>query len=214
MSSNPQQALRQQTLALAAVVQAVTLVDQIAASGQAEPEAFEATINSLFSFSANSSEQAYNGVVKLELGLTNLRDMLSGNDYGDRSKLMRYALGALHLQNTLRKDPDTSRIISNRIQHSQKAKEINGNNINELCTSLSAIYQDTISTYRYRIQITGSAQQLQEPHNAARIRALLLAAVRAAFLWRQAGGNRWRLLLHRGAIFSCAKSLLHTEIGR
>ena len=43
----------------------------------------------------------------------------------------------------------------------------------------------------------GEPARLQDEDNAARIRALFLAGVRAAFLWHQLGGRRWRLLFQR-----------------
>jgi high frequency lysogenization protein len=205
---------RQQTLALAAIVQAAVLVDQIARTGQAEPQAIDATIDSLFKFSATTVEEAYGSIENLEVGVRGLRDLLSGNDYGERKNVTRYCLGILHLHKKLRKDSDTSALLRSRLQHTAKQKEFNVNDINSLSNSLSAIYQDTISKYNFRIQISGSAQELKNPHNAARIRALLLAAIRAGYLWRQAGGNRWKLILQRNHIFTQTKHLLATEIRR
>ena len=40
-------------------------------------------------------------------------------------------------------------------------------------------------------------RHLQQPNNAAKIRALLLTGIRAARLWRQLGGHRWQLLFSR-----------------
>ncbi|CAA0088764.1 High frequency lysogenization protein HflD [Zhongshania aliphaticivorans] len=206
--------IRQQTLALAAIVQAAVLVDQIARTGQGEPQAIEASINSLFAFSATSAEEAYEGIENLEIGIRGLRDLLSGNDYGERKSVMRYCLGVLHLHKKLRKDTDTAASLRNRLQHTEKQKDFNGNDINMLSSSLSSIYQDTISKYNFRIQITGSAQELQNTNNAARIRTLLLAAIRAGYLWQQAGGSRWKLVLQRNRIFTETKQLLATEIRR
>ena len=38
---------------------------------------------------------------------------------------------------------------------------------------------------------------LQQSANAAKIRTLLFAGVRAARLWRQLGGSRWQLVFGR-----------------
>ena len=38
---------------------------------------------------------------------------------------------------------------------------------------------------------------LQVSSNAARIRALLLAGIRSARLWRQLGGSRWQMVFSR-----------------
>ncbi|QQD20003.1 high frequency lysogenization protein HflD [Spongiibacter nanhainus] len=199
--------LRDQTLGLAAVVQSVLLVDQIARTGQAEPEALEASLNSLFSFSADSTEAALGDLRDFSLGIRGLRDLLSGNDYGERRNVMRYCLGVLHLQRRLSRDSEGMTLLRNRLEHAEKQREF-VSNISGMSDTLASIYQDTLSQYRYRIQVNGSAQQLQNPNNAARIRSLLLAGVRGAFLWRQAGGSRWRLIFHRNRYFECAKSLL------
>jgi high frequency lysogenization protein len=60
---------------------------------------------------------------------------------------------------------------------------------------------------KFRIKVTGSAQHLQNPQNADIIRALLLSGIRAAFLWRQMGGRRWKLLLQRGKLLTASQNL-------
>lgn len=207
---SPEQ-IREQTLALAAVIQAVSLVDQIARTGLAEPAPLEASIHSLLSFEASTTLDIFGSVDSLEVGLRSLRDLLSGNDYGERRAITRYCMGALYLQGQLRRDDAASAIVRSRLQHAGKSREF-GSDINTLCLSLADIYQDTLSKYRFRIQVSGSAQHLQNPTNAARIRALLLAGVRAAYLWQQAGGNRWTLIWRRSRLFTEAKHILNTEI--
>ena len=73
---------------------------------------------------------------------------------------------------------------------------------------LGALYSETLGTVRPRIMVQGSALHLNQPRTVARIRTLLLAAVRAAVLWRQVGGTRWSLLLARGRIGAAARRLL------
>lgn len=41
-----------------------------------------------------------------------------------------------------------------------------------------------------------------------KIRALLLAGVRSAVLWRQVGGRRWQLFLWRNKFAKLAKKLI------
>ncbi|MGK0404322.1 DUF489 family protein, partial [Alcanivorax borkumensis] len=48
---------------------------------------------------------------------------------------------------------------------------------------------------------------LQDDNKAARIRALFLAGVRAAFLWHQLGGRRWHLLFQRKRLISVIESI-------
>lgn len=201
---------QQRALALAGVLQATQLVDQVARSGQIETVAFNAIIHSLFSFEPKSPEAVYGSVVGLYPGLTLLRDLLGGSRNPDQQQAARYAMGVLHLQRKLASEPEMQAVIRSRLQHTERKLEHFTQDINEISSSIAAIYQDTISHFKYRIQVTGSQQQLQDTNNANRIRALLLAAIRSAVLWRQIGGRRWQLLLHRGALLQATKQLLNS----
>ena len=68
--------------------------------------------------------------------------------------------------------------------------------------NLNAAYQDTVSTLKFRITVTGNhGRHLQQGNNPAKVRALLLSGVRAAMLYRQLGGGRLSLLFQRNRIF-------------
>jgi high frequency lysogenization protein len=56
--------------------------------------------------------------------------------------------------------------------------------------------------------VAGEQRHLSDPENADRIRAVLLAGIRSAVLWRQCGGVRWKLLFHRGRLQQEARRLL------
>lgn len=196
-----------QALALAGIVQATYLVDRVARTGQADPAAFNAILHSLFAFDPDSPESVYGGTYNLQLGLRVLGDLLDGRRRDEHQQCLRYALGVLHLQKRLAEQPAMQATIRSRLQHAEKKLEHFTQDINEIASSIAAIYQDTISHFKYRIQVTGSHQQLQNPANGDRIRALLLAAIRSAVLWRQLGGNRWQLLLGRAKLLAAVKSL-------
>ena len=55
--------------------------------------------------------------------------------------------------------------------------------------------------------IKGEQAHLEEATTVAKIRALLLAGIRAAVLWKQSGGNRFTLLLSRKALIAEAEKL-------
>jgi high frequency lysogenization protein len=59
-----------------------------------------------------------------------------------------------------------------------------------------------------RIQVSGSPQILQRDENAEKVRALLLAGIRSAVLWRQSGGRRWQLIFNRRKVIHHARDLL------
>ena len=74
--------------------------------------------------------------------------------------------------------------------------------------ALATLYQDTISTLPFRIQVQGKVEHLQDERIANRIRALLLAGIRFAVLWHQIGGRPWHLFVLRGRINRIATSML------
>lgn len=199
-----------QTLALAGILQATYLVDQIARTGQADSAAMNSILHSLFIFDSDDPAVVYAGTHNLDLGLRALRDVLSGFNRENYQGCVRYALGVLILQKLLAKAPGAQTTIRNRLQHTEKKLEFFTQDINEITSSLASIYQDTISRFKYRVQVTGSLQQLQNSANADRIRALLLAAVRSAWLWRRVGGRRWHLILNRNALKRCADTLIRS----
>jgi len=74
--------------------------------------------------------------------------------------------------------------------------------------NLASLYQDTISSFSFRIQVTGDPRHLQNSENAAKIRALLLAGIRSAMLWRQKGGKRWHLLFFKSRLRPSLKKIM------
>ncbi|RLA21365.1 MAG: lysogenization regulator HflD, partial [Gammaproteobacteria bacterium] len=49
------------------------------------------------------------------------------------------------------------------------------------------------------------------PHNKNKIRALLLSGIRAALLWRQCGGSRWKIIFQRKKITNTCLQLLKSS---
>lgn len=196
-----------QTLALAGLAQATYLVDKLATSGRAETEELSPLLNSLFVFDADQAEDVYGGAEGVKLGLTILQDLLTANEAARYRLTVRYAMSVLHLQSKLDSRPDLLEIIHSRLQHAALKQSHFSSNINDIAGSIAAVYQDTVSTFNYRIEVKGSAQQLQNPANADTIRALLLAAIRAAVLWRQSGGKRWHFLLSRKRLLAACENL-------
>ena len=197
-----------QTLALAGVLQSAYLVDQIARTGKAPAESVNPSINSLFVFEAKHSAAIYGGVYGVKLGLQVLSDILTGGHRHQYQSIIRYTMGMLYLQKKLLANDELLSIIRSRLEHASLKAEHFSDNPASTAKSIAAIYQDTLSTFKFRIHISGSMQQLQNPQNADTIRALLLAGIRSAVLWRQAGGRRWKWLFARRQLLQCAKELL------
>lgn len=208
MPTDSDQQLTGQVIALAGLLQSAFLVDQIAKTGTSPSESFYPSINSLFAFDVDTPEQIYGGQHGVDLGLRLLQDILIGGNNNQYRQVIRYSLGLMYLEKLLARKPELMSIIFNRLEHAAVKAEHFTENPQSVASSIAAIYQDTLSTLKFRIQISGSMQQLQNPANADNIRALLLAGVRAVVLWRQMGGRRWRLIFNRGKLLKRTRQLL------
>jgi high frequency lysogenization protein len=103
----------------------------------------------------------------------------------------------LGLERQLSKREDMLAIIGRRLPQIKNQVEHFGLVHENVIAASGALYQDTLSTLRQRIQVQGDMRHLQQPSNASKIRALLLAGIRCARLWRQLGGHRWQLVISR-----------------
>ena len=58
-----------------------------------------------------------------------------------------------------------------------------------MLATLGTLYADTVSHLRPRVMVQGNPHYLGQADIISEIRAVLLAAVRSAVLWRQMGGS-------------------------
>jgi len=87
-------------------------------------------------------------------------------------------------------------------------RENSGNPLLDTIDDLAQLYARTISTLTPRIIVSGEHGYLTNPRTAARVRAVLLAGIRAAYLWNQLGGRRWHLVFRRSRTGKAADQLL------
>ncbi|MDO8861865.1 high frequency lysogenization protein HflD [Haliea sp. E1-2-M8] len=200
-------ALDEQTIALAGVAQAARLVDHVSRTGACPPEFLQASLNSLFAFDTDSVEAVYGGLPGIKLGLDTLAMVLHNQQPPEQRDMVRYIFNLLYLERKFAADPAMMAVVRSRLEHASFRAEHFAAHANDICHSVSGIYQDTLSNLKFRIKVSGSAQHLQNRQSADTIRALLLAGVRATFLWRQLGGRRWKLVLQRRAIGQRAQEL-------
>ena len=58
------------------------------------------------------------------------------------------------------------------------------------------------------MMVRGEQNYLSNPDNAGKIRVLLLAGIRAAVLWHQLGGSKWKLMIFRKKYVRSANQIL------
>jgi high frequency lysogenization protein len=87
--------------------------------------------------------------------------------------------------------------ISDGIERARQQAAVFTTTHENVIANLAGLYSDTISTLKPRILVNGDPTWLNDTQNVQKIRALLLAAIRSAVLWRQSGGTRLQLLFSR-----------------
>lgn len=217
----------QQVIALAGIFQAASLVDQIAQRGMVPQNSFEASIASLFVMNPDITEDIYGGITdlpyNLNLGLRTLQDVVDKKRNDNNANIMRYALSAIHLERKLHARPDLLGTVGSRLNDLKRKAQYFGDHTEEsensiiqpsaythanVIAGLGGLYQETLSTFSFRIQVSGDPRNLQNTENAAKIRALLFSAVRSAMLWRQVGGQRWHFIFFKSRVRPSLKRIL------
>ncbi len=200
--------INDRTLALGGVFQAAWLVDQVARTGKLPQPEFETTIGSLFEFSPVSTEAVFGSRFEIRRGLQTLIAQLEAKEEKRNLYVMRYSIGLLILERKLAGNSKMLQKIGTDLDSTGHQLRHFGLTHENVIAHLADIYSHTISTLTPRIMVSGENNQLQRQENANKVRALLLAGIRAAVLWRQCGGNRWQLFFQRKKYLQQAKDLL------
>jgi len=201
---------KQQALALAAIFQASNQVYKLAYTGDSDIETMEFSMSTLLNQNPDSLGQLYGPIDNLQDGLVTMQRFLENakNISEPRHKeVISYVMSSIHLASKLSSDQQLLSKIENGIDKARLQAEHFSMIHDNVVTNVGALYQDTISKMRLRIQVMGSAVYLQQSGVAARIRCMLFAAIRNAFLWRQLGGKRRHLLLQRKAFVEVINKL-------
>lgn len=193
-------------LALAGMVQALSQVRRIADTGQAHADVLATALDSVFRVDADTAADVYGGVPALHHGLQLLRDYLEGGLRDEQ--LPRLALAVTQLERRFVRDPDMIARVRNGIRAQHDAARRLGSTHPDVLNALGALYAETLSHLRPRVLVQGNPHYLGQAAVVAEVRAVLLAAVRSAVLWRQLGGSYWDLLLRRRALAETVRSLL------
>ena len=200
---------QEQLIALGAVFEAAFLVDKIAKSGQVSEAPLGCMLGSLLVRDPQNTLEVYGGDdLNLRDGYRALVSALERDPSTLQRDSLRYALALLGLERKLAKRDDMLQIMGSRLDQIQQQVQHFGLVHDNVIAACGGLYQDTLSTFSQRIQVQGDMRHLQQPSNAAKIRALLLTGIRAARLWRQLGGHRWQLVFSRGKLLNELRPLL------
>lgn len=217
-----------QNISLAVVAQCAELVSSLAQHGNANEQQIIACVNPLLVVNPQSVADIYPRVGQFNNGLKSLQNALGNVRENNTPDVIRYIMGMLVLRkkfmaNTAMQtyvrdqlttlSPINERSFASGVAAADKPKGLY-ETTSEIPTEsmllyghLANLYQETISTLPYRIQVQGKLEHLRNDRTAHKIRSLLLAGIRSAVLWHQLGGRRWRLLIYRARVRESVSSI-------
>jgi high frequency lysogenization protein len=199
--------MRDKTIALAGVYQAAAFAHELAQSGAvSRRDCFAGSLESLFVVNPDSTMAVFNNDInRVAFGLRTL--IKSFNKDKDYLNIIKYVLTLLNLQSKF-VNHDT---MVKQVQHGiQQAGHLGSLDEHEaaMIEILAATYSKTISQLQPRVIIAGQPFHLKNKEVTEKIRAILLAGIRSAVLWKQVGGSHLQLLFKRKAYIQQAEQLL------
>ncbi len=194
---------RDKTLALAAIFQAAGLANELARRGQTDSQAEAWLLQTVLVMDTDDVSRIYPGSEGLTKGLTWLEGSLmdQGRGLEQAGEIIRLSLAIIQVERHFERNGEIQDVLRKRLLSIQHQRALNPEmSQGELASQLGSAYVDSLGNLSFRVQIRGDARQLQSPGMAERIRAILLAGVRAAWLWQRLGGRRWHLVFTRNQI--------------
>ena len=194
-------------IALAGLHQAVHSVLRIANHGSVDIDAMAPCLHSLFQIDAEDVPSVYGEPGAVATGARQIIAQLTGQPERNM-ELTRYVITLLKHERTLAGRGDMLAAIGEGIEVAREARGDAPLIDREVIARLASLYSATISKLEPRIMVRGNPLYLQNEENQERIRALLLAGIRSAILWRQCGGRRLQILFGRRKLLDAARAYL------
>ena len=199
--------IEDRVLALGGMLQALAQVRRIADTGQSESTPVRVALDSVFRIDAADTEAVYGDVGSLRNGLRLLRDYLANTNKDEA--LGKLGLSVLHLERRFSSEHEVATQVGAGIRGLASQAERLGSAHPDVVAGLGTLYADTVSTLRPRVMVQGNPHYLGQAGVVAEIRALLLAALRSAVLWRQSGGSLWDFVFRRREMAAAIDSLMN-----
>jgi high frequency lysogenization protein len=209
MSTNNHSRFHESNIALAGLCQAAALVKQIARSNEFDSQALATSLNSIAITTSDNTEQVFGDVNHLALGYQTILSQLSNQSTNKDVEVTRYIANLLSIERKLSSSKKTMATLGERISNIQRQQLHLDITDSQMLSNLASIYTDVVSPIGRKIQVAGDPDILKRPDNQHRVRAILLAGVRAAVLWRQLGGKRRHILFSRQQILDSAQQTLN-----
>ncbi len=195
---------QQQVMALAAMCQITKFVQQVAHTGQITEQQLSDALSGILVTDPKNPEDVF-AELNLRQGYRLIVQQLeSGSDKS--VELVKYVGGLIQLERLVSGKPSVLAELGRKIDDMHRRTAHFELHDESMVAGLADIYANVISPLGQRIQVFGKPELLKQPHVQNKIRALLLAGIRAAVLWRQLGGKRRHFFFSKGKIVKIAKA--------
>ncbi|MGY5449638.1 high frequency lysogenization protein HflD [Agarivorans sp. MS3-6] len=202
--------LSNRVIAFAGICQAAKLVQDVARTSTCEEAGLSTCLNSILVTEPKETVDVFGSLAELKLGLGVMSAQLNSQQEKRNAEITRYLVSLLALERRLNKRPDLMGMMGERITQLDRQLQHFELLDQQVLGGIADIYSDIISPLGPRIQVAGNVSHLQQPVVQHKVRALLLAGIRACVLWRQLGGQRRQLLFSRKNYLQQTTQLLNT----
>ncbi len=197
----------ERAMALAGVLQACHSVTGLARSGLIGQDSLAGSLQSILVLNPESTFDVYPEGNGIRTGLRLIMEILGDLQLSEHADTLRYATAVINLEKKVRSDSVVMGKLGDGIAGINEHLESHSLAVAEpdMVDRLSRLYEQTAGTIHPRIRVLGQQKYLNNSSNTSRIRALLLAALRSAVLWRQLGGSQSQFILGRGKLLRSAE---------
>lgn len=191
-------------MAFAGICQAAYLVQKVARDGSCDEASLRESLQSVLVTNPKQPLEVFGSHLAIRDGYRALVEQL-GTSNQKNAELTRYVVSLIALERKLAKRKDILNMLGERIGQIGRQQQHFDLLDEQILANMASIYSDLISPIGPRIQIAGTPLFLQQPLVQHKVRALLLAGIRACVLWRQLGGSRTQIIFARKKMVELAK---------
>ncbi len=207
---------KNQTLALAGLIQSSALVCQLTTRDRHDESALHESAFSLLRLDADGVEEVYGSECGVDLGLRTMTRFLAYQLGPPTRYVYQYSEGLYQLSVKLARLEKTGEVIQSGLEEIRAEfmayydREAPDPELDDsLYESLAGLYVNTVSFLTPRIIVRGEAHRLQNTRVVHRVRTALFAGIRSAWLWHQLGGRKWQVMMHRRDYIHIAKTIVN-----
>ena len=193
------------TMAFAGICQAAYLVQKVARDGSCDEASLRESLQSIPVTNPTQPLEVFGSHLAIRDGYRALVEQLGADGSQKNAELTRYVVSLIALERKLAKRKDILNMLGERISQIGRQQQHFDLLDEQILANMASIYSDLISPIGPRIQVAGTPLFLQQPLVQHKVRALLLAGIRAVVLWRQLGGSRTQIIFARKKMVELAK---------